>query len=514
MLTLKKPIKLMAVACTLAIAMMITIIACRKSSTISSNAEEFTSKNMKEWYYGVFKKSPEFLQYNASATYPKSPVWKNSTYHKFGAMEVIEFPLVKTKSSLFIASPPGQSAEITKRIAEATLTRIAFIKTANGAIQVREVNYIPDWKYLSKHGFDISQNTLGNMDRDFSGRVIVRDWKENEITRNLMQEGRIARRGRLVKQLPNVNTGSPNSNRETATEGCATYQICEYERECDWEMQGDGMQYTCGEWEPTGYCWLEEYCDDDPDCDEACQCETYGTCGGGGGGGGGGENPGDNFDNHITNNITHECLTAILDKIKALSEGKIASIVTAFSGTAPNWNWTVNDALTNSNNVGETDPSITNGNITTSLNWSIMQNYTDLAAARTMMHEVVHAYLVAYFANDPTAAQKDYAQLYEDYLSDKYPNMGTAQHEEMGRSFVDQIANALQQYGQNNGYGNLSYEVYHDMAWGGLYGNNTGVAAFNALTPFERERIRARNSAENSGHANPDASPAGNKACP
>jgi hypothetical protein len=67
----------------------------------------------------------------------------------------------------------------------------------------------------------------------------------------------------------------------------------------------------------------------------------------------------------------------------------------------------------------------------------------------------------------------------------------------MGNQIVSAIAASLKLYGQSHGY-ELDDEVYNDMAWGGLYGDSGGVPAFNQLTPFVRERIRARNAAENS----------------
>ncbi|MEJ8801314.1 hypothetical protein [Pontibacter sp. H249] len=54
----------------------------------------------------------------------------------------------------------------------------------------------------------------------------------------------------------------------------------------------------------------------------------------------------------------------------------------------------------------------------------------------------------------------------------------------MVRSFVNDIALALQEYGQLNNY-NLSAQFYQDLAWGGL----EGTSAFKNLSWSDRNRI-------------------------
>jgi hypothetical protein len=54
----------------------------------------------------------------------------------------------------------------------------------------------------------------------------------------------------------------------------------------------------------------------------------------------------------------------------------------------------------------------------------------------------------------------------------------------MTRSFVNEIALALEEYGSTNGY-NLSSQFYKDLAWGGL----TSTPAFQALSTTDKDRI-------------------------
>ena len=270
-------------------------------------------------------------------------------------------------------------------------------------------------------------------------------------------------------------------------------------------MQYYNGDYQCGDWNYM-YSTYQTYCP---------------TTSGGSGNNSGGYT-GDNntqsldnlladFDNRIQDSLEHQCLKDVLDTIKKIKEGKIAEIIQQFSGEVPNWRLTLKEGYAGGNNA-QTDPFFTNGSISITFDYTKIGRGTDLAVARTMMHESVHAYLVAYFINDPTTAQKDYTQLFEDYITKKYPTWGDAQHEEMGRSFVDQIALALKQFGQKRGY-NIDDQIYHDLAWGGLYNDYSGVAAFNKLTPFEKERIRNRNAAENSNTTRDTEVPVGIKTC-
>lgn len=125
-----------------------------------------------------------------------------------------------------------------------------------------------------------------------------------------------------------------------------------------------------------------------------------------------------------------------------------------------------------------------------------------------MMHESVHAYLNAYFYYDAAAANKDYAQLVEDWITAKNPNFNDIQHDEMVRSFMNNIATSLKEFGLSRGY-SLSDQFYSDMAWGGL----TNTRAFSKLSFDDQDRISDRLNAELSSQTINDENPSGIKAC-
>ena len=219
-----------------------------------------------------------------------------------------------------------------------------------------------------------------------------------------------------------------------------------------------------------------------------------------------------NYD--IKDSMLVSCLSQVFADVKLLQGGKIGDIIFKLSQSIPAWDWVVKSTWGGTTNA-VTYSNSPNGAVTY-FNYGNLQNFTELAIVRTMLHEGVHAYLANYLYNDPDAAQLDYPALFT-YFNNKI-DTATAHHILMGDSLVNSIGDALQQYGQGHGY-NLSYQVYHDMAWGGLYSQDTnnnisGVPAFQHLSPAERERIISRNTAENSATTRDTEVPSGSKRCP
>jgi hypothetical protein len=137
-------------------------------------------------------------------------------------------------------------------------------------------------------------------------------------------------------------------------------------------------------------------------------------------------------------------------------------------------------------NAQTTDDKIGN-EATTIFDMDKYKEATDLALARTMLHESAHAYLVRYFDSNPAAANKTYAELLEFY--DQKGKLEPAHHETFVNTFVQQIAGALSKYGDSKNYKFASADekrqFYQNMAWGGLHTTD----AFKALSPSIQKGI-------------------------
>ena len=173
------------------------VVACQKTTESSISGPAFNTGTVKEWYYGSFKKTAEYSSYNLLLKGKKLPDWKNGKYKKLGNFEVIEFPLTREKTSLILPDNAGLREQDKKRVAEASLSRIVFVKNGTGHIIVREATYIPDPDYLARHQYDISSNSFGNVDKDFSGTIQVTKWNSTEISRSVLKEGKVEKRIRI-----------------------------------------------------------------------------------------------------------------------------------------------------------------------------------------------------------------------------------------------------------------------------------------------------------------------------
>ena len=275
------------------ISITLTFIACRKNFTESA-IDIFSQSEAKEWYYGTFKKSPEWQQSNEKGE--KLPDWKNGTYRRVGNMEIVEFPLMKERKSYSIPSASKLSSSEIRKIADGSLSRIAFIRASNSEIVVRELDYIPDIDFLKVKGYDISDIRLGSKENNFSGRVITKKWDGTILSTRKFENGKITKSGKRINNA-NFNIKSLSSATTNNSGGCAMVEIMEYERTCTEVHRGDVWIPTgeCTPWEPTGNSWVEEQCSPS-ECDygssEECECQLFGMgCDDGGGGDEVGEEP-------------------------------------------------------------------------------------------------------------------------------------------------------------------------------------------------------------------------------
>jgi hypothetical protein len=189
-------------------------------------------------------------------------------------------------------------------------------------------------------------------------------------------------------------------------------------------------------------------------------------------------------DERIIDQNLRPCMQPVISDIKNLGQGSVGRIIQRFAGSTPGYNWELTDGRLAGGINAHTSQNYNSstGTVTTTFDSYKFTNSTDLSVARTILHESIHAYLVAYFRLDPLSASQTFAQLLQDYF--QLQDVNAAHHNEMTRNFVNEIAIALQEYGINKGY-NLDFEFYQDMAWAGL----TTTSAFQALSESVKNRI-------------------------
>ncbi|MBD0278383.1 MAG: hypothetical protein ICV81_10540 [Flavisolibacter sp.] len=196
---------------------------------------------------------------------------------------------------------------------------------------------------------------------------------------------------------------------------------------------------------------------------------------------------------NIKNDLRHESLKEVFSGLINLKEGKIGEIIGKFSQTNSNWVWKVKEGNLPKNTNALT--IWTNDGAVTTLDYSKLKTATKLSVVRTMIHELVHAYLLLYFRFDGLNASKDYPQMVAAWNTTPDPDLNNIHHSEMATSFVDAITLALREYGRSINQ-SVQDSVYIDLAWGGLDFHNN-----NQLTKEEKMQIQQRLTTEQFGIA-------------
>ena len=156
-----------------------------------------------------------------------------------------------------------------------------------------------------------------------------------------------------------------------------------------------------------------------------------------------------------------------------------------------------------------TAPQISNGFAIVTLNSANLANATDLSFARTIMHEMLHAYLIF---EEKYPSNCDLNVLLNNYL-EKYENdFGDGHHALIVETkFLNDIEEELKHFASSIGYNvnTLGSQYFKDMAWGGLQFTDV----YDSLHPETKYRISSILNAEANNSNFGNATPKGIKAC-
>ncbi len=198
----------------------------------------------------------------------------------------------------------------------------------------------------------------------------------------------------------------------------------------------------------------------------------------------------------------HPCTEAIFNEIEDLQSGGIRNIIDQFAEESSQFIYEIEVGQVNNDHVAETYADQINSLLyVTIIDIDYLNEATDVAIARTLMHEAIHAYIQSYLVhigqNNPELALMTFNELFQEFRNEKFggiENIEQYQHEEMARNYVDTISSALKElFGSR-----FSDQFYEDLAWGGLLETDN----FNNLDSFseqEKERIRNVNYNEDKG---------------
>lgn len=195
----------------------------------------------------------------------------------------------------------------------------------------------------------------------------------------------------------------------------------------------------------------------------------------------------EDFNEEIDDSKLPDCMKQVLAELKNLNGNTVADIIKKFAGEVPAYNLNFNVENNNDySKIARVDPQVNSNFVTIwlNINRDAIGNVTDLAVAATILHESVHAYLVASSFDDPAAMQLSYPELFDKKARLINNIQNDKQHEIMTKDFIKDIAISLKEFGVAQGY-NYSTSYYDDLAWKGLY----GTKAFNNLDNVSKTRI-------------------------
>jgi hypothetical protein len=174
----------------------------------------------------------------------------------------------------------------------------------------------------------------------------------------------------------------------------------------------------------------------------------------------------------IFNELTAPCakgIFKILEKESPLGPTVDASIVQSFTLSGEILNMfkhsdKFNYTIKNGSYLNNANTSSSGNIITITISDEYLSKATKLSIARTMIHESVHAYILHNIKPRVNTEFRNDIQVY----ADKYPGTNRYHHEFMGE-YVKAMAVSLYNWDKNNGGGNLGWDYYEAMAYGGLF---------------------------------------------
>ncbi|HAU52395.1 MULTISPECIES: hypothetical protein [Sphingobacterium] len=443
--------------------LLFIVVSCQKdSSQVLDNENKPTLADIKEFYAkeGIFKK----INPNDNLPIQWEPLWDEVTVRK--ANDSVEY--------MFIPLHPFLKEDKKK---------ITFEKGGKTYLLVKNGK-----EFYKGFFFNDTKEEITDL-RSFTGKMLFTNLKSNAA--NLIKyrngspyfegdENVQKKRASSTKMAweQNCNYQTVDCIYQSGGYGCGSGITIYHSRDCSYPS-------FCA-----GYGWSLIDSRDEYVCENVWVPDAPGT-----GDGGGGSDGSDiaNFNAKIDDTNLPDCMKGVSDTLKMLNGNSVADIIKKFSGEIPGYNLKfTTENFSDPMKVAGTNRNNNTGEIIIAFNTNplVIGNVSDLAFATTMLHESIHAYLTAFFYDDPTAATMTYPQLFEKYTKKKAFSNG-AQHETIARDFITDLAASIKNYGELKGY-HLDKQIYDDIAWKGLLETD----AFKNLSDVDKSRITDRIMAE------------------
>lgn len=201
----------------------------------------------------------------------------------------------------------------------------------------------------------------------------------------------------------------------------------------------------------------------------------------------------DNSNSNQINDSLPPCQKAILETIKNFTGNNFNEILEKLNGVSSIYTVNIVTQYNLNDNAVTQLVSGTNGSvISITMDNDHLNNSTQLSIAITILHELIHAYLLSILVdqiNTGNSIINNYPEFHNYYLQGQTGSGSVVQHNVIADYFMPSLAASLQEYhtGSPVPAGSQPLQIYSDLSWSGL----TNTNAFNALSNEEQLRILA-----------------------
>lgn len=194
------------------------------------------------------------------------------------------------------------------------------------------------------------------------------------------------------------------------------------------------------------------------------------------------ENIAEAIEEQIDDSQLDPCTKAIMEKLKNATQSDIAKMLSRFAPATSFFN--INMSIGQVKKIGNWAETTPVKGLYTDVNIVFSENYingvgnpnrpTDLSIATTIVHEMIHAYLISLVKDHSMCGSQgicDFPTIYDAYVQDQIKKntniLPEAHHELIAKQYVFAIATTIQEFhtGQFTDY---PHQDYLDIAWGGL----------------------------------------------
>ncbi|MDN3203059.1 hypothetical protein [Algoriphagus sediminis] len=372
---------------------------------------------------------------------------------------------------------------------------------------------------------DFSKGGYQEIPENFSGEYHFSKPNGKFIGGWLIKDGVITHKIKLYKKLDGNKINTKNSNSRLR---CYQNVTRTWTKSCS----ADGMCLTSGVTEEYG----GVYCINEPDPVMLAPESPDGTSGGGGGTPDDSNENCEEVDSNILGITVYECYEEeeeeeddqidlaslsnchilVINQLIGSSKADFKIIFDKFSGDlAPPFNFDLKISYGTNCGVGVpgcTNPFISNNQANITLNSSVISGSSDLFIAKTVLHEILHAYFL--FIEQYPLVDQDLNALLNYYIT-KYNVPGSIDYNPIHHNlfienrFVSHIATSLKDFASSLGYPSSllsNDQFFKDLAWSGF----SGTDVYEKLSLEDKRRISDIYYAELNSNSNAK----GSKACP